>query len=487
MSQAEIDLALDIGRASVLLLGIIAGAVIASSFKGRWFVWFVLFGCFAGSASAGDVWAIQRFKNTGSATLWYNSTWEPMPGGFPSGDGLGPAASLAPNESSLFAHGNNEPNHRRWAGTCIFWVESGGVYTRVWTLNYAYQYDIQDSVYNVVNISISAPPVGNPSYFVPTNFPFTGSNIPGVIWEAEGHYEYDNGMWVFSNNYKDPDWTPPAFNDGNRWYFGMRPGGNIIPPVDAMEWYAVLAGPNAPVLPPLVDFPPYSGEIDWDSENPTLSDLGAIRADYWGDMAYWQNKEQNEYLDGILAALNGLGSAVDGVKSAVEASGGVGGGGGSTSPPPSGIAFDYERLFEHLDKGTDAITGAVISAVAVMTATNGATSIDWSTNDFVDAEDPGGDRPTLYDQGSNFMAQASNRKIVSDVLFNKIVIFPVNIEHRSLWYSNSIVIPLVGSVPIYIDAGKYPQLVSARAWGVKALTIVFIFAVFRIFTKAITT
>jgi hypothetical protein len=120
MTQSEIDLALDVGRAAVLLLGMIAGAVVAGAFKGRWFLYFAFFVGVV-DVQAGS-YANFYFKNKGTADVYWNSKWEAVSTGFPDPSSLSPVNELAAGVAAVTSDYTSWARH---AGVVRMWVKSG--------------------------------------------------------------------------------------------------------------------------------------------------------------------------------------------------------------------------------------------------------------------------------------------------------------------------------------------------------------------------
>jgi hypothetical protein len=233
-----------------------------------------------------------------------------------------------------------------------------------------------------------------------------------------------------------------------------------------------------------IDMQEYVMSLDGSITNASPLQVGAVAGMSYGQGAQLIDWEKTASL-ALRADLNRqhleLLAGVGEVKTAIE---GIDLGGGGVSSGAVAEAFDYERIETKLDAITGAVNQAAVDLLDFLSRSNSAAASEWSTNNIDGGAEA--DAKSQYVEMSNTLARAKEGKVISDVLYNAVIIFPVVVDKDPHWYSNSIPVPLVGDVPVYIDLTRYPQLVTARAWLVKALVFVWTFAMFKIFCKVTT-
>jgi hypothetical protein len=554
MTESDIELALDIGRASVLLLGIIAGAVVAGALKGRWFVLLLALGL-VGSAKAYQdtylLWVPIPAVTVGgvnypSCTVpaWSvlsryvpPSTYITLKGYLPSGWSFatypggdvgfyntstgvgyhGHAITVTGYSSAFrmwdatYAGGSGNPV---WVsstnlGICAFirqnMTDGGTALNALPELTNNPRFcDYTNGVYKTRPSLASGPYSLNQLYRNGEYIGTLGGVDDASLWASigangaimAGSPVTGTGVWVRASADDYGAWqvespltsaTPPAIPAGalGEWVRSSSGSGLLGPSGIQSIWGWVGTAGTSPGGVEYIDMKEYVMSLDGSITNASPLQVGAVAGMSYGQGATLIDWEKTASL-ALRADLNRqhleMLAGVGEVKTAIESID-LGGGGGVSSGGVS-EAFDYERIEAMLGGITSSVNQAGSDLLDFLTRSNSAAASEWSTNNIDGGAEA--DAKSQYGEFSNTLFRAKEGKVISDVLYNAVIIFPVVVDKDPHWYSNSIPVPLVGDVPVYIDLTHYPQLVTARAWLVKALVFVWTFAMFKIFCKVTT-
>jgi hypothetical protein len=544
MTQAEIDLGLDIGRAVVLLLAVIAGVLTAGAFKGRWFVWVLVLGLVGRAAAYQDtfyLWvpipavtvASVNYPSCTVPPFAYKvrfvppSTYITMAGGVPTGWVFSqyPAGNVGIYESATGA------GFWGYAITVSGYASAFRMYAATFAGGGTPSWQSSTCVGIAAFIRSSMSDGGGPSAALPELV-----NNPRFCDYENGVYKtrpalsggfllnqvYRDGVWIGELGGDNEVslwnslglngavmagatvagtgvWVRASADDYGSWQIDSPVTSVTAPPVPPGaigNW--VLSAPGSGLMGP-------SGIQQiwgWDGTKPTLlmpeglgygqafgeyvqnadltfSTANPLKIGGAPGMSYGQGAMLIEWEKTASAALRSdlwrqnldVIEAIGGVKSAVEESSGGG-----------GVTVDNTALIASVDSVKTAVND--LEHVFTDVEYPDETTFDPALTNFVGMQDIDN-----FDFGkitNSFSIISSNKVSFDTAVVQAVCLFPVEFDSISLWYTNTVVLPLVGETPICIDMGRWSAVVWFRAVVLKALILGWIFAVYIIMCRVAT-